>query len=650
MSRISNKRAGDVGTYLSEHSRRIAQLEQQVSAASVLGSATPEYFDDIKIGNPGDHVVIDLIISPVTNVVASPAAFFNDSYVDVTWTAPVDNSAFYYEVWLYKQKPDLSFGLEAMETSWDTQVRFHGLASNARYGVVVWAINRVGRRERTPATGQVEFDAARDTTPPVSVTGFSISAGFKTIVASWDDNLEEDVNMGEGWYDVQVDTVNTFDSQVGQPLISERVSATVVAFGNVAVNTTYYGRVRAIDSSGNEGPWSAIASTTTVAITTTEISDNAISTPKLQAGSVTADTIAAATITGAKIAAGSITAADAVFASAAIKNADIESLTANKLTAGVIDASIITVTNINADNITAGTITGRNINGGVITGATFRTASAGARVQIGNGDYKVNYYDNNGILRGSLGMFSSVSNRLEFRADGMDIRPLSTTSWNDSNYQFYQARTDFLGAVVCSAGLYVAPGGAGSNAYEALHANNYSSYAAWTQHAHSGGGYNGSSNIYPNYTGRSDGQAGWRPGPDTNFLYCNDRDTSVPNARRHIAVGDVYAQGVKLGSDERIKTDISDPSESLLELVRTLRPRQFRLRGEMMERPGPLPELSKSKVRHGFIAQEMPEELTDKLYIGEDSDELAYDLSSLVSVLTGAIQELDRRVSELEPA
>lgn len=308
----------DIGTILSDHDRRIYRIEQSVSSASVLGSSVPEYYDEIKIGEPGNFEVISLPVTAPTGIIVTTGSVLNSSYADVSWTPPADGTAESYQVALFEKQADGSFLFADSQREFDTRARFNNLRPGQVYGVRVWSVNRAGRSAVAPVAGYVEFTAAADATIPGQVAGLLAYGGLRSVVLVWDENADEDVRGNEGWYDVQIDSVNTFDSQAGQPLHSVRITATVVSFSDLSPQVTYYARIRAVDSSGNEGPWSLVVAVTTQqagekdigtgVIIGDHIVGGAVTTDKLHAGSVVADKIAADAITSVKIKAGAVTA------------------------------------------------------------------------------------------------------------------------------------------------------------------------------------------------------------------------------------------------------------------------------------------------------------------------------------------------------
>jgi hypothetical protein len=95
-------------------------------------------------------------------------------------------------------------------------------------------------------------------TAPAAPTGVVITGGLQTATVTWNDNTEADVKNGAGMYQVQLDTVNTFNSG---NLKTIKTAATVTSFSNLTAGTTYYARVAAIDSLGLQGAYSSVANT-----------------------------------------------------------------------------------------------------------------------------------------------------------------------------------------------------------------------------------------------------------------------------------------------------------------------------------------------------------------------------------------------------
>jgi hypothetical protein len=136
----------------------------------------------------------------------------------------------------------------------------------------------------TPVSATIPGDAIG----PAAPTGLVAVAGFNNIVAYWNRNTESDVDLGRGTYQFQLSTSNTFS-----PITQDRtITGTVASFTGLTTGTTYYVRVRAIDSSANVGGWSATATAVPGKINgQTSITD----------GTIVGDLIAANTIVGDKL-------------------------------------------------------------------------------------------------------------------------------------------------------------------------------------------------------------------------------------------------------------------------------------------------------------------------------------------------------------
>lgn len=95
---------------------------------------------------------------------------------------------------------------------------------------------------------------------PATVTGVTLTAGKDSITASWTANTEADVANGAGTYRVEFSPSSTFASGV----LSYRTGATAHTVAGVNENTTYYVRVKAVDSGALESAnWSAVANAKT---------------------------------------------------------------------------------------------------------------------------------------------------------------------------------------------------------------------------------------------------------------------------------------------------------------------------------------------------------------------------------------------------
>jgi hypothetical protein len=146
-------------------------------------------------------------------------------------------------------------------------------------------------------TSTQTMSSVTDSSAPSSPSGVTLAAGVTSVIVFWTENTETDVKNGAGTYEVQIATNSGFTTGV----VTNKTSATVTSFTGLVTGTTYWARVRAVDSSGNA---SSYAASTPTSIATASITNADIAT-----GTLTADRLVAATITGDKIAANTIDAA-----------------------------------------------------------------------------------------------------------------------------------------------------------------------------------------------------------------------------------------------------------------------------------------------------------------------------------------------------
>lgn len=212
-------------------------------------------------------------------------------YIDVSWTGVADTDLQNYSVrystgttWEYINVPE---GV--------TTTRINGLSPGTAYNVAVAAVDFSGNSSAYVNAGTYPITTTADTTAPAAPTGVTVGAGVTTMTVYWNENSENDVKNGIGFYEVQLDTANTFNTG---NLITKRVSGTITSFSNLTSNTAYYTRVRAYDASGNAGSYSSIVSGTPRYIANSDI----------QAGTINGDRITAATINGDRVIANSLDA------------------------------------------------------------------------------------------------------------------------------------------------------------------------------------------------------------------------------------------------------------------------------------------------------------------------------------------------------
>lgn len=326
----------DLSTIVAKLERRVYQLEQGRSLTYVGdgSSGIPTFPNGVSVGPVGSEVpvTVDPPGAP-TNLSVSTGTFFDDIFIDSSWDPPVDPSGTAsYEVELTKVGSGVARFMRVVSTA----CRFEPVEANTAYEVRVAAVSHLGLQG--PFTGPQAISTTEDATLPAAPTGLLATSGITSVFLRWSDNAELDVHEGHGYYQVQIDTANTFSTG---NLRTIQTSSTVTAFADLVTGTTYYFRVRAVDSSGNVSPYSSIVSEVPDEVGTTDIANLAITTAKIGSLAVTAAKIANATITSAQIALATIV--DANIANATITSAKIISLTADKIATGTLNAGIVTI-------------------------------------------------------------------------------------------------------------------------------------------------------------------------------------------------------------------------------------------------------------------------------------------------------------------
>lgn len=129
-------------------------------------------------------------------------------------------------------------------------IRIEPVEPGIEYVITVVAINRLGVLSQ-PVSKRII--AAVDTTPPIKVEGVIASFAYRSVIITWDDNPDSDVRDGRGQYVVEISTESDFNDPNNRVV---RVSGTLASISDLVVGQQYYIRVRAIDTSGNLGPWS----------------------------------------------------------------------------------------------------------------------------------------------------------------------------------------------------------------------------------------------------------------------------------------------------------------------------------------------------------------------------------------------------------
>lgn len=391
----------------------VYNLQQRITQPGLAGNVPPPPviegadIDNITIGG------VEFNTNPpgvAEGVTITTGSFFDQIFADVEWTAAaVDDDADIGEstnwtIMLAKGDAPNNYEFIGMWTPAGTSYRLDNLEPNTDYVVKIQARSPLGLFG--DETEWIPFSTGQDTTVPAAPVGLVMYGGAASVILRWTDNAEADVTLGRGLYELQLDTSNQFNSANFQ---RQRISGNVAVFGGLNAQQVWYGRVAAIDTSGNQGAWSPIANTVgggvlggwlvaqtvlnaalatnavdqralaALAVTSTHITDNAVTTPKILANAVVAGHIAADqitswhiatnTITTNEIAAGQITSA--LIAARTIVGDDIAfgTLTGYEIAANTLTASHIQTNSLTADRLTTSSLTAATIrlNGGSIT-------------------------------------------------------------------------------------------------------------------------------------------------------------------------------------------------------------------------------------------------------------------------------------------
>jgi len=154
---------------------------------------------------------------------------------------------------------------------------------NKEYGVSVRAVDRSGNHTNwaTQVLHTTAIDEIAPAIPTWPATGFAIS-GFKMVGLSWNDNTEYDFSH----YILERSTVSNFASDI---TVLGNISASFYPdSAGLDVTTTYYYRLKSVDTSGNASEYSVIKSATTGQIGGNDLAADSIIASHIQTFDLTA--------------------------------------------------------------------------------------------------------------------------------------------------------------------------------------------------------------------------------------------------------------------------------------------------------------------------------------------------------------------------
>lgn len=250
--------------------------------------------------NPVSALSLDIDTTPPSVPSGLTVLAYNDpadksgatGYVDVSWTGSTSADLLGHYI-RYGRSATVWDAYEFMQKGQTTK-RIINLRSGTTYYFQINATDGSNPSAYIPST-PVTATIPGDTTGPAAPSGLVAVAGFNNIIAYWNRNTEGDVDLGRGTYQFQLSTSGSFS-----PLSQDRtITGTVASFTGLTTGTTYYVRVRAIDSSGNIGAWSAVA---------TAVPGKINAQSSITDGTIVGDLVAANTLVGDKLIANTIDA------------------------------------------------------------------------------------------------------------------------------------------------------------------------------------------------------------------------------------------------------------------------------------------------------------------------------------------------------
>lgn len=278
--------APTLGNEVREIKRRLAKLERGISRNLIFtGGGGVHIPGELTVGSGSDgwgsgNPIVGGVPDAPASISATPGADATDSYVDIGWPWPTPPPTITQFEVRYKRSGDSEYTYRVVSTN---LVRLSQLIPGTTYKVNVRSISSIGMAGPWYDNGtDIDAIAGTDTTAPGQVTGLTVATGFSTMMATWNERTEADLDK----YRLQVSTNSGFTGIV----YDQYIYSNVVSVDDLNAATTYYWRVRAVDKAGNEGTWSTTSSGSTQLIDSAFINS-------LVASKITTGTMAATVIT-----------------------------------------------------------------------------------------------------------------------------------------------------------------------------------------------------------------------------------------------------------------------------------------------------------------------------------------------------------------
>lgn len=219
------------------------------TASAAIGPFRPKSASTVDTTAPAAVTGVSAVSTATTEGPAATVTFNRNTETDVDFYT-IRYSTSSTGPWQYVDVPQATSGatLSAL---------IRGLVPNTSYyfGVAVQDFSA----NRTAFTNASTYPVtiSGNTSAPAQVTGVASYEAFNALTVYWTENSEADVKWGAGTYEVQVDTVNTFNSG---NLKTVNTGATSASISGMVSGQTAFIRVRARNSSGTYGSYSTTVS------------------------------------------------------------------------------------------------------------------------------------------------------------------------------------------------------------------------------------------------------------------------------------------------------------------------------------------------------------------------------------------------------
>lgn len=350
------------------------------------------------------------------------------AWIEATWGLVGDADLHHYEI---QCSDNTSFNFPMIVqvlAGGDREARFEPLVGNTDHYLRVRAVDWTGNYSAWSPTGPPAYltkTTAADTTAPGQVTGLSAGSSRTLVGLSWTANTEADLRH----YEVQ-----RADDDSGSPDTYATITLANLNFyidqdftdAEIAAQDTFWYRVRAVDTSGNDGTWATQVSVALGQIDGDHIAADVITANHIAANTITANEIAANTITANEIAASTITAAELNVSTLSAITADMGTLTAGEIRVGTGSVGVdftgfrimsSYIAGYNSDTLQAGI---RVSDGKMVAGAGDVVLDTdGVTIEQGtNAANKINWEDS-GTVVGSMWTYQTTAAYLNLSAVGL---------------------------------------------------------------------------------------------------------------------------------------------------------------------------------------------------------------------------------------